>query len=120
MSKTGALRLGVGLALLPLVLAVPARATVIPSKAEDAPAASRARSLEEAKEFVAQAEVAKALAAHGLSAEEIDQRLDRLSDEDLRSLASHIDQIQAAGNAPRYIWVLLGIFLAVSILAIVF
>lgn len=118
MSTIGVKRFAVGLTLL--ALAVPASASVIPSKAEDAPSASRARSLEDARQALARAEVARALADHGLSVEEVDQRLDRLSDEDLRSLASNLDQIQAAGDVPKYIWILLAVFLAVSILVIIF
>ena len=60
-----------------------------------------------------------ALAAHGLSAAEVDQRLGRLSDQDLQSLASNLDQIQAAGTVPKYIWILLAIFLAVSIIVLI-
>ena len=64
--------------------------------------------------------MAQALAAHGLRPEEIEGRLAELSPEDLRSLAANVEQVQAAGNVPNYIWILLGIFLAVSILAAVF
>jgi hypothetical protein len=119
MSRIRTLRLCIGLALL-FTTALPAAASLIPSKGEDRPSASRSQSLEDARELLARDEVAQALADHGLSAAEIDQRLDRLSDEDLRFLAANIDQIQAAGNVPNYIWILLGIFLAVSILVIIF
>jgi hypothetical protein len=51
---------------------------------------------------------------------EIQQRLTRLSDEDLHRLATNLDQVQAAGNVPQYIWILLAIFLAVSILVMIF
>ena len=113
-------RLGIGLvAALFLVPPPPAVASVIPSKAEDA-TASRETDLTQVRDALARDEVAKALSAHGLRAEEIEERLDRLSDEDLRSLAGNLDQIQAAGDVPKYIWILLAIFLAVSILALVF
>ena len=112
-------RLGIGLlAALFLAPPLPAMASVIPSKAEDA--AVRAADLAQVRDALARDEVAKALAAHGLRAEEIEGRLDRLSDEDLRFLAGNLDQIQAAGDVPKYIWILLAIFLAVSILALVF
>ena len=71
-------------------------------------------------DVVARDHVAQALAAHGLTAQQIEERLVRLSDDDLHRLAANLDQVQAAGNVPNYIWILLGIFLAVSILAIVF
>ena len=120
MSERRLRRLGMAvLAVVFLAPPPPAMASVIPSKVEDATAA-RAADLAQVRDALARDEVAKALAAHGLRAEEIEGRLDRLSDQDLRSLAGHLDQIQAAGDVPKYIWVLLAIFLAVSILALVF
>jgi hypothetical protein len=103
-----------------VVLVIPASswAGAIPSKAHEnaAPAAD----LEKVREVIGRQEVADALAAHGLSNAEVDQRLAELSPEELRSLAANIDQVQAAGAVPNYIWILLGIFLAVSILAVIF
>jgi len=99
--------------------ALPAAAERIASRAES-PAAGRAADLARVSDVVARDEVAQALAAHGLTAEEVENRLVRLSDEDLRRLAANLDQVQAAGNVPNYIWILLGIFLAVSILAMIF
>jgi hypothetical protein len=98
---------------------LPAAAERIASKA-DGPSASRTADLARVSDAVARDEVAQALAAHGLAPQEIEQRLVRLSDEDLRRLASNLDQLQAAGNVPNYIWILLGIFLAVSILVMIF
>ena len=98
---------------------LPAPAERIASKAES-PATSRAAELARVSDVVARADVAQALRAHGLTPEQAEERLLRLSDEDLRRLAANLDQLQAAGNVPNYIWVLLGIFLAVSILALVF
>ena len=71
-------------------------------------------------DLVARDEVAQALAAHGLTPQEVGQRLGRLSDEDLSRLAANLDQVQAAGSVPEYIWILLAIFLAVSILLMIF
>jgi hypothetical protein len=113
------LRLGVAFAALTLVAAPYVRAGVIPSKGEEAVPATRAHDLQNVRELLARDEVGKALAAHGLSADEVDQRLDRLSDQDLRALAANIDQIQAAGDVPKYIWILLAIFLAVSIIVLI-
>ena len=98
---------------------LPAAAERIASKA-GAPSASRAADLARVRDAVARDAVAPALAAHGLTAEQVEERLVRLSDDDLRRLAANLDEIQAAGNVPNYIWILLGIFLAVSILAIIF
>ena len=69
---------------------------------------------------LARQEVADALAAHGLSAEEVEQRVAQLSAEDLSALAANLDQIQAAGAVPNYIWILLAILIGVTILATVF
>ena len=69
--------------------------------------------------MLARQEVAQALAAHGIGREDVERRLAQLSPEDLRSVARNVDQVQAAGTVPNYIWILLGIFLAVSILAVV-
>ncbi len=107
--------------LVMLGLSSPLLASVIPSKAEE-PAAAQAREadLVQIKDLLARSEVARALAAQGLPSEAVEQRLEKLSTDDLRSLASNIEQIQAAGDVPKYIWILLGILLAVSILAAVF
>ena len=99
-------------------VAAPAAAERIASKAD--PAASRAAGLARVSDVVARDNVAQALAAHGLTAQQIEERLVRLSDDDLHRLAANLDQVQAAGNVPNYIWILLGILLAVTIVAAVF
>ncbi len=111
--------LGVGLvAALILGQSTSALASVIPSKAQENDPA-RAASLAQVREVLARAEVGQALAAQGLRSADIEQRLSRLSDEDVRALAMNLDQIQAAGDVPKYIWILLAAFLAVSTLAII-
>jgi len=69
---------------------------------------------------LARKEVADALAAHGLSREEVEHRVMQLSEEDLSALAANLDHIQAAGAVPNYIWILLAILIGVTILATVF
>lgn len=64
----------------------------------------------------ARARVALALEAEGLDAGQIEERLGQLTAEDIGHLSEHVDTIQAAGNAPRYIWILLAIFLGLLIL----
>jgi hypothetical protein len=105
-------------AALCLLSPVASWAAAIPSKAEAAP--TRAADLAQIMDVLARQEVARALVERGLAGDQVEERLARLSDEDLRSLASNVDQIQAAGEVPRYIWILLGIFLAVSILVMIF
>jgi hypothetical protein len=97
---------------------VPASAERIASK-PDAPAASRATDLARVTDAVGRDEVRHALAALGLQPSEVDARLAQLSDEDLRRLAGNLDQVQAAGAVPQYIWILLAIFLAVSIIIMI-
>jgi len=100
--------------------ALPSAADIIPSKAADpAPIASRETDLAQVKAFMARDEVAKALASRGLSPDQVSVRLAQLSPQGLHALAANVNQIQAAGNVPNYIWILLAIFLAVSILAII-
>jgi len=109
-------------ALLALLwVASAAIAAPIPSKASAgaAPEVSRADRATVAA-FFARDEVANALAAHGLSAGEVEERVAELTPEDLSSLADNLDQIQAAGAVPQYIWILLAILIGVTILATVF
>jgi hypothetical protein len=105
-------------AVLVLGSSIPASAERIASKAEDA-SASRAVDLARVSQAMARQDVARALAVHGLSAAQVDDRLQRLSDADLQRLAANLEQVQAAGQVPNYIWVLLGIFLAVSIIVMI-
>jgi hypothetical protein len=107
------------LTALVLLPAMPASAERIASRGEDMDA-SRPADLAHVREALSRAEVAKALGAQGLSAGEIERRLARLSSEDLQRLAANLDQVQAAGKVPEYVWILLAAFLAVSTLAIIF
>ena len=106
-----ALALGIG-------AVVPAAADRIASK-PDTPSAARTADFDRVSDAAAQREVRQALGALGLRPSEVDARLARLSDEDLRRLAANVDQVQAAGAVPQYIWILLAIFLAVSIIVMI-
>lgn len=109
------------LALLALLaLAVPSTAGPIPSKAAGGPAVDPEQDRARVEAFLARAEVTRALAAHGLAADEIEHRVAQLSAQDLSALAANLDQIQAAGDVPNYIWILLAILMVVTILATVF
>jgi hypothetical protein len=94
-----------------LLPAMPVSAERIASRGEDVTATRAA---------LAHPEVAQALAAQGLSAAEVEGRLAQLSGEDLQRLAANLEQVQAAGNVPNYIWIILAAFLVVSTLAIIF
>jgi hypothetical protein len=102
-------------------LAVPSLAAPIPSRAAERPTlAASQRDRAAIESLLAREEVARALAAHGLTPEQAEARLARLSAEDVSALAANLQQIQAAGETPKYIWVLLAILIGVTILATVF
>jgi hypothetical protein len=111
--------LTVFLSALVLLPALPASAERIASRGEDEEA-SRPADLSQVRDLLTRAEVAKALAAQGLSAGEVEKRLSQLSAEDLQRLAASLEQVQAAGSVPEYVWIILAVFLAVSTLAIIF
>jgi len=104
-----------------LGFAMPSVAGPIPSKAAEAPVAdSRPADLAGIEAFLARDEVADALAAHGFSAEEVEHRVAQLSEEDVSALAANLDQIQSAGEVPKYVWILLAILMGVTILVTIF
>jgi hypothetical protein len=110
---------GLAVALLLLLgSTAPAAAERIASRTDPA-AEARSADLARVSDALAEAGVARALAAQGLSASEVEDRLGRLSDEDVRRLAANVEQVRAAGQVPNYIWILLGIFLAVSIIVMI-
>jgi hypothetical protein len=111
--------IALSLALL-CTLQAPAFAAPIPSEAGDR-SAGRASDEAVVKDVLVQEQVADALESLGLSRDEVESRLTKLSDEDLRHLAANLEQIQAAGEeVPEYIWWLAGGLLAVLILAAIF
>jgi hypothetical protein len=104
-----------------LSLAAPVFAAPIPSRAPETAPTARGADVVAVRSFLARDDVARALAGAGLTAPQVDQRLARLSDEDLRLLAANLDQVQAAGaEVPKYIWWLLAGFLGVLILTAIF
>ncbi|HUO84549.1 MAG TPA: PA2779 family protein [Thermoanaerobaculia bacterium] len=88
----------------------PLPAATVPSKtAPDQSLDARAADLARVQDFVIQEEVAAVLAEQGFSADEVNSRLAKLSDQDLSALASNLDQIQAAGISQReWMWILIG------------
>ncbi|HXY41648.1 MAG TPA: PA2779 family protein [Vicinamibacteria bacterium] len=107
--------------VLLLALATPSLAAPIPSKAA---AAAPVRSVQADRAaieaWLARDEVSRALAAHGLRPDEVRSRVAQLSAEDVSTLAGHLDQIQAAGEVPKYIWILLAILIGVTIIVTIF
>jgi hypothetical protein len=98
--------------------ASPAAAEPIASR-PDAPTATRDADLAKLSGALARDGVRQALEARGLTPAEAEARLARLSEADLQRLAANVDQVQAAGAVPQYIWILLAVFLAVSIIVMI-
>ncbi|MDX1642731.1 MAG: PA2779 family protein [Thermoanaerobaculia bacterium] len=111
-----------------LVLAVlfaastPAPALEAPSKtAADQSLAEREADLAVLVTALEDEAVVQAIEAHGFTVDQVHARLAQLSPEELQQLSTQVDQLQAAGlQPPRYIWILLGILIAVVILATIF
>jgi hypothetical protein len=95
------------LILMLAVVAIPAFAGPMPSKAvANQSIDSRAADLALVREVVATEQVAKALAAHGFTQPQVDQRLAQLSPQDLHQLAQNLNQIQAAGlTKQEWAWI---------------
>ncbi len=109
---------GLGLLALVAAFAPPAQALPAPSKtAADQALAERQEDLAALDSVLGQEEVTEALAAHGFTREEVNERLAQLSPEELSALASQAEQLQAAGQ-PTYVWVLIAILAVVAIVAI--
>jgi hypothetical protein len=104
--------------LLAGVVAPGAQALPTPSKtAPDQTLAERAADLAALDAVLDQEQVQEVLAAQGLTRDEVNLKLAQLSPEELGSLASQAEQLQAAGQ-PMYVWVLLAVLIVVAIVAI--
>lgn len=104
--------------LLAGVVAPAAQALPTPSKtAPDQTLAERAADLAALDAVLDQEQVQEVLAAQGLTRDEVNLKLAQLSPEELGSLASQAEQLQAAGQ-PMYVWVLLAVLIVVAIVAI--
>lgn len=109
---------GLGFLALVTAFAPAAQALPAPSKtAADQALAERQEDLATLDAVLGQEEVASALASHGFTREEVNERLAQLSPEELNALASQAEQLQAAGQ-PTYVWVLIAILAVVAIVAI--
>jgi hypothetical protein len=106
------------LALVALV-AMPAFAAPAPSKAiANQSIDSRTADLALVRDVVSNQQVAAVLAAHGLTQEQVNEKVAQLSNQDLHQLAQNINQVQAAGlTQQQWIWIGIGA-LAVLIIAV--
>jgi len=106
------------LALVFVFAAIPAFAGPAPSKtATNQSVASRDADLALVRDVVSNEQVAAALAAHGFTQAQINQKIAQLSPQDLHQLAQNLDQLQAAGlTRQEWIWIGIG---ALAVLIIV-
>ena len=100
-----------------VVASAPVVALQSPSKTKtEQSVADREIELAKIQEVVSQPEIARILTQHGLSTVEAHQRLAQLSPEEIHTLSTQVDQLQAAGaSVPKYIWILLAALLGVLI-----
>src|SRR2546428_11009296 len=79
---------------------------------------SRAADLARVRVVAANEQVAEVLAAHGFTQEQVNQRLAKLSPQDLHQLAQNLDQLQAAGLTKQE-WIYIGIGALAALILIV-
>lgn len=118
--KTDGFRL-VALALilaLYMAASAPLAALPIPSKTgSDQSLLQRQVELAKIDGIVSQPEISAALARHGLTTDDVHERLAQLSADEIHTLSQQLDQLQAAGSGvPTYIWILIGILIGVLII----
>lgn len=106
------------LSLMVILIALPALAGPIPSKtAPNQSLDSRAADLAVVRDVTANEQVARVLADHGFTQEEVDRKLAQLSNQDLHQLAQNLDQVQAAGlTRQEWAWIAIA---AVAVLVII-
>ena len=74
-------------------------AGVIPADEASANASLRAENITKIQDVLERKKVAAQLSDYGLTPDEVNARLDKLSDEQITELAAHADQINAGGDA---------------------
>ena len=110
---------GLAMLLFAAALAPAVHALPVPSKtAPEQTLSERESDLATVTSALDQPEVMAALTANGLTREEANLRLAQLSPQELGALATQIDQLQAAGQWPWWIWLVVAGVIVVAILAI--
>src|SRR5256712_12807272 len=101
-------------------VAIPSFAGPVPSKtAANQSLDSRAADLALVRDVAANEQVARVLAAHGFTQEQVNQRLAQLSPQDLHQLAQNLDQLQAAGlTRQEWIWIGIGALAALIFIVV--
>jgi hypothetical protein len=104
--------------LLIAVVALPAFAGVVPSKtAVNQSIAQREADLAMIRDVVAHDEVATVLAQHGLTQQQVNEKVAQLSQQDLHQLAQNLDQLQAAGlTKQEWLWIAIGAIAALVLI----
>jgi hypothetical protein len=90
--------------------AIPALAGPVPSKtAANQSLDSREADLTLIRDVAANEQVAAVLTANGFTTEEVNQRLEQMSPQDLHQLSQNLEQLQAAGlTRQEWIWIGIG------------
>jgi hypothetical protein len=108
------------LALVFVFAAIPAFAGPAPSKtATNQSLASRDADLALVRDVAANEQVATVLAAHGYSLDQVNQKLARMSPQDLHQLAQNLNQLQAAGSVTRQEWIWIGVGALAALILVV-
>ena len=96
--------------LLLTLAAIPAFAGPVPSKtAANQSLDSREADLTIVRDIAANEQVAAVLTANGFSKEEVNQRLEQMSPQDLHQLSQNLEQLQPAGlTRQEWIWIGIG------------
>jgi hypothetical protein len=104
--------------LLIAVVALPAFAGVVPSKtAVNQSIAQREADLAMIRDVVAHDEVATVLAQHGLTQQQVNEKVAQLSQQDLHQLAQNLDQLQAAGlTKQEWLYIAIGAIAALVLI----
>ena len=97
-------------ALLFVFAAIPALAGPVPSKtAENQSLDSREADLSVVREVAANEQVSAVLTANGFTQAEVEQRLAKMSPQDLHQLSQNLEQLQPAGlTRQEWIWIGIG------------
>lgn len=105
---------------LAILAAMPSFAVTTPSKtAVNQSLDARAADLALVRDVAADKEVAAVLATHGLSQEQVNQKLAQLSPQDLHQLAQNLDQLEAAGlTQQEWIWIGIGALAALILIVV--
>jgi sporulation-control protein spo0M len=107
------------LVTLLVAAAIPAIAGPVPSKtAANQSLDSRAADLAVVKSITSIDGVSQALEAQGFSKDQVNSKISSLSDEDLRSLAQNLEQVEAAGMT-REQWIWIGVGALAALLLVV-